>query len=121
METVHQVRDIIFRLRIGHPDQVPYIIVWENIIVHRPPWVTSFLPQQELSTTQVLVTWGGENLKKPKETGLTVLLYPIWQGGTEELLFPPPYQLPESPPAPAILSPRGEIQGGGPTQNTRHR
>ena len=95
--------------------------MWENIIVQPPPWVTSFLPQQELSTTQVLVTWGGENLKKPKETGLTVLLYPIWQGGTEELLFPPPYQLPESPPAPAILSPRGEIQGGGPTQNTRHR
>ena len=109
METVHQVRDIIFRLRIGHPDQVPYIIVWENIIVHRPPWVTSFLPQQELSTTQVLVTRVGEKLKKPKETGLTVLLYPIWQGGTEELLFPPPYQLPESPPAPVIPLPRGEI------------
>ena len=32
--TVHQVRDIIFRPWIGHPDQVPYIIVWENIILH---------------------------------------------------------------------------------------
>ena len=34
--TVHRVWDIIFRPRIGHPDQVPYIIVWENIIL-RPP------------------------------------------------------------------------------------
>ena len=81
METVHQVRDIIFRLRIGHPDQVPYIIVWENIIVHRPPWVTSFLPQQELSTTRVLVTRVGGNLKEPRKTGPTVPLYPILQGG----------------------------------------
>ena len=90
--------------------------------MHPPPWVTSFLPQQEVSSTQVLVTRVGENLKKPKETGLTAPLYPIMQGGTEEeLLFPPPSQLPESPPAPVIPSPRGEIQGGGPAQNTRHR
>ena len=32
--TVHRVWDIIFQPRIGHPDQVPYIIVWENIILH---------------------------------------------------------------------------------------
>ena len=49
------------------------------------------------------------------------LLYPILQGGTEELLFPPPYQPPEPPPAPVIPSLRDETQGGGPAQNTRHR
>ena len=49
-------------------------------------------------------------------------LYPILQGGTEEeLLFPPPYQSPKPPPAPVIPSPRDETQGGGATQNTRHR
>ena len=34
LETMHQVQDIIFRPRSRHPDQVPYIIVWENIILH---------------------------------------------------------------------------------------
>ena len=64
----------------------------------------------------------GKNLKNPKEPELTVLLYPILQGRTEEeLLFPPPYQSPKPPPAPVIPSPRDETQGGGPAQNTRHR
>ena len=89
--------------------------MWENIIVHPPPWVTSFLPQQEVSSTQVLVTRVGENLKKPKETGLTAPLYPIMQGGTEEeLLFPPPSQLPESPPAPVIHHPGAKYRVGDP-------
>ena len=35
---VHRVRDIIFRPQIGHPDQVPYIIVGENIILRPPSW-----------------------------------------------------------------------------------
>ena len=42
LETAHQVRDIILWPQAGHPDQVPYVIVWENIIVHSPPWVTFF-------------------------------------------------------------------------------
>ena len=79
--TVHQVRDIVFRPRIGHPGQVPYIIVWENIILHPPPWVKPFLPQQGFSTAQVLVTRVGKNPKNPKEPEPTELLYPILQGG----------------------------------------
>ena len=89
----------------------------------RPPsWIKPFLPQQGFSTAQVLVTRVGKNLKNPKEPELTVLLYPILQGRTEEeLLFPPPYQSPKPPPAPVIPSPRDETQGGGAAQNTRHR
>ena len=121
MGTVRRVWDIIFRPRIGHPDQVPYIIVWENTILRPPPWVKPFLPQQGFSTAQLLVTSVGKNLKNPKEPEPTVPLYPILQGGTEELLFPPPYQPPEPPPAPVIPSLRDETQGGGATQNTRHR
>ena len=63
----------------------------------------------------------GKNLKNPQEPEPMALLYPILQGGTEELLFPPPYQPPEPPPAPVIPSLRDETQGGGPAQNTRHR
>ena len=76
-------------------------------------WVKPFLPQQGFSTAQVLATRVGKNPKNPKEPEPTALLYPILQGGTEELLFPPPYQSPEPPPAPAIPSPRDEAQGRG--------
>ena len=86
-----------------------------------PPWVKPLLPQQGFSTAQLLVTRVGKNLKNPQEPEPMALLYPILQGGTEELLFPPPYQPPEPSPAPVILSPRDERQGGGPTQNTHHR
>ena len=79
------------------------------------------MPQQGFSTAQVLVTRVGKNLKNPKEPEQMALLYPILQRGTEELLFPPPYQSPEPPQAPTIPSPRDETQGGGGTQNTRHR
>ena len=61
--TVHQVRDIIFRPRIRHPDQVPYIIVWENIILCPLPWVKPFLPQQGFSTGV-----GDTCKKEPKES-----------------------------------------------------
>ena len=48
-------------------------------------------------------------------------LYSILQGGTEELLFPLPYQAPEQPQALAIPPPRAKTQKEGPTQNTHHR
>ena len=80
----------------------------------RPPsWIKPFLPQQGFSTAQVLVTRVGKNLKNPKESEPTAPLYPILQRGTEELLFPPPYQSPEPPQAPTIPSPRNKTQGGG--------
>ena len=96
--------------------------MWEDLILHPPPWVKPFLPQQGFSTAQVLVTLIGKNLKDPKEPEPTVPLYPILQGGTEEeLLFPPPYQPLEPLRAPAILPPRADASEGGPTQNTRHK
>ena len=52
--TVHQVRDIIFRLRIGHPDQAP-----------PPPWVKPFF-----ASTGIFYPSGvGDTCKKePKES-----------------------------------------------------
>ena len=61
--TVHQVRDIIFRPRIGHPDQAP------------PPWVKPFLPQQGFSTPQVLATHVRKNPNNLKEPEPTAPLY----------------------------------------------
>ena len=65
LETLHQVRDIIFRLRIRHPDQAP----------PPTPWVKPFLPQQGFSTPQVLATHVRKNPKNLKEPEPMAPLY----------------------------------------------
>ena len=52
--TVHQVRDIIFRLRIGHPDQAP-----------PPPWVKPFFASIGIFYPSGV---GDTCKKKPKES-----------------------------------------------------
>lgn len=32
--------------RYGHPDQVPYRVVWRNLVEDPPHWVKAFLPRQ---------------------------------------------------------------------------
>ena len=40
-----QVKAVIFRDKPdGHPDQVPYILVWQDMIENPPPWLKPFLP-----------------------------------------------------------------------------
>ena len=62
LETVHRVRDIVFRPRIRHPDQAPSL-------------GKTFLPQQGFSTPQVLATHVRKNPKNLKEPEPTVPLY----------------------------------------------
>ncbi|XP_047393690.1 uncharacterized protein LOC124974542 isoform X2 [Sciurus carolinensis] len=49
---VKDTEDIIVKPRTGHPNQVPYIVVWWNLIENPPPWLKPFLPQQVLFTTE---------------------------------------------------------------------
>ena len=40
-----QVKAMIFRDKPdGHPDQVPYILAWQDMIESTPPWLKLFLP-----------------------------------------------------------------------------
>lgn len=76
------------------------------------PWVKPFFPQQGFSINQVLVT--RKSLKNPKEPEPTAPLYPILQKGTEEeLLFPPPYQPPQTTACPHHPSTQGRNKGRG--------
>ena len=41
---ISQVMAVIFRDKPdGHPDQVPYILVWQDMIENSPPWLKPFL------------------------------------------------------------------------------
>ena len=62
LRTVRRVREIILRPRSRHPDQVPYILVWEDLIVSLTPWIQPFLPPQAAAATEILVA---EEKKKP--------------------------------------------------------
>ena len=62
VSTVRRVWEIIFRPQSGHPDQVPYILVWEDLIVSPTPWIQPFSPPQAAAATEVLVA---EEKKKP--------------------------------------------------------
>ena len=55
LRTVRRVREIILRPRSRHPDQVPYILVWEDLIVSLTPWIQPFLPPQAAAATEILV------------------------------------------------------------------
>lgn len=33
------VENKVFLKARGHPDQVPYIVVWKDLVVNPPPWV----------------------------------------------------------------------------------
>uniref|UniRef100_A0A8C7EYI2 CCHC-type domain-containing protein n=1 Tax=Neovison vison TaxID=452646 RepID=A0A8C7EYI2_NEOVI len=43
INVILQVKDRVFnRGPQGHPDQVPYIVVWESLVEDPPPWVSPF-------------------------------------------------------------------------------
>ena len=65
LKTVRRVREIILRPQSRHPDQVPYILVWEDLIVSPTPWIQPFCPPQAAAATRFLVA---EEKKQPPAT-----------------------------------------------------
>lgn len=117
LRTVWRVREIILRPRNGHPDQVPYILVWEDLIVSSTPWIQPFLPPQAAVDTEILVA---EEKKKPPAAPSA----PVLQEDStllDLLITPPPYSLPPPiQPKPPLPQPSPEAAGGGSAMNTRN-
>ncbi|XP_053075448.1 protein chibby homolog 3 isoform X5 [Acinonyx jubatus] len=87
---------IISRPKMGHPDQLPYIITWQDLVEDPPSWLKPFLAPCPLEPKRILALQGTEKKENKKSlTQLSAPLYPVLQGGTEEeLIFPPPYNPP---------------------------
>ncbi|XP_054951549.1 chromobox protein homolog 5 isoform X2 [Pan paniscus] len=93
----------------GHPDQVAYILTWEDLVRDPPPWVKPFLPSASPSQSTLLAVETPRNqtpvpLKPvlPDESQRDLLLLdPLPPPSHNPLLNPPPY----SSPAPSVLSP----------------
>lgn len=43
LPTVLAVEDRVFQKTQGHPEQLPYIVVWKDLVANPPPWMRSFL------------------------------------------------------------------------------
>uniref|UniRef100_A0A673V210 CCHC-type domain-containing protein n=1 Tax=Suricata suricatta TaxID=37032 RepID=A0A673V210_SURSU len=114
---IEAIEERVYQRMGGHPGQIPYIVVWKDLVPNPPIWVKPFLPPV---SPQVLVARTPEE-EKPRRTmtSPSASPYPVLQeGADEDLLFPPPpYRPPLNPSEPA---PSPSIEGG-PAYGTRSR
>ncbi|XP_047558755.1 uncharacterized protein LOC125084874 [Lutra lutra] len=98
-----QVKAVIFREKPhGHPGQIPYILVWQDMIENPPSWLKPFLLPKAEPTSEILAL-RNPTLESDKETESEpkTLLSPVLQGTpTQDLIFPAPYQVSPAPSAP---------------------
>uniref|UniRef100_A0A8C9AZB8 Gag protein n=1 Tax=Phocoena sinus TaxID=42100 RepID=A0A8C9AZB8_PHOSS len=120
----------------GHPDQIPYILVWEDLVLSPPPWVRPFVSSTGTSAcapaqSEILA------LKKTPDTEKSSAapdppkaIYPDLQSDLLLLDSPPPYppalnpMSPLGPPASQPSAPVGPpvmAERGGPSAGTRSR
>ena len=55
LRTVRRLRDIIIRPGSEHPEQIPYILVWEDLIISPTRWIKHCIPPQEEAATEIPV------------------------------------------------------------------
>uniref|UniRef100_A0A8C6YUC6 Core shell protein Gag P30 domain-containing protein n=1 Tax=Nothoprocta perdicaria TaxID=30464 RepID=A0A8C6YUC6_NOTPE len=98
----------------GHPDQIPYIIVWEDLVEKPPEWLRPFISHKPdalvVKETQALLATGvGKGDKKKVEILQNSQTYPsLEELGNEN---PPPY-------APVPVTPEGAISSSRVTSAT---
>ncbi|CAD7690163.1 unnamed protein product [Nyctereutes procyonoides] len=97
LPVILQVKAVIFRDKPdGHSDQVPYILIWQDMSENPPPWLKPFLPPKA-GPTEILAS-----------------LYLVFQDSSpEDLILPPPYRAPPPPTAPPLEVP-GAAEGAPP-------
>uniref|UniRef100_A0A5F8A386 Core shell protein Gag P30 domain-containing protein n=1 Tax=Macaca mulatta TaxID=9544 RepID=A0A5F8A386_MACMU len=104
---------------LGHPDQVAYIIIWEDLVRNPPSWVKPFLhsPSPSQSTLLALEAPKNRNPDPPKPVlpdepqRDLLLLDPLPPPPQNPLLGPPPY----ASPLPPVLSPALSSTASAPT------
>uniref|UniRef100_A0A5F8GVT4 Core shell protein Gag P30 domain-containing protein n=1 Tax=Monodelphis domestica TaxID=13616 RepID=A0A5F8GVT4_MONDO len=87
-----------------HPNQMPYILMWQNLALDPPPWLKPFM-----ETAQILVSQVDQASLSPKAQELPPVL-PTLDDPPPDLLFPP---LPYAPGFPLALYPPLPPQGNG--------
>lgn len=126
LSIIFAVKRIIFQKTGGHPDQVPYIIVWEDLAQSPPPWVRPFSEP----SVKIAVASGPRDPREPPTGRPTAPPQPPIYPATDDLLLfsdPPPYPMSLPPPlppqvsGPASSSAADSTDPEGPAAGTRSR
>lgn len=97
LPTIRRVRSVVSHPKTGYPDQLPYIILWQDLVENPPSWIKHSLALRPSEPEPVFALQGTER-KEKKITLPSAPPYPVLQGGTEEdLIFPLPYEFPRVP------------------------
>lgn len=112
------VKRIIFQEIGGHPDQIPYISVWQDLVQDPPPWVKPWIIGSGVTVAVAAA--------KPKQTqpaagpSAPPKIYPEIEDPSWTEPQPPPYPLPQ-PSAPPVPAPAEGDGVEGPAAGTRSR
>lgn len=134
LSVIFAVKEIVFQKEPGaHPDQQPYIVVWQDLVQNPPPWVRPWVVKPKpRPAAQVLAVQSPSSGEKSSHSDPPKKIYPEIQSDLLLLDSPPPYppalvpgggrEEPEAPPAPAAApsAPPNESLPG-PAQGTRSR
>lgn len=101
LSVIFAVKRIVFQETGGHPDQVPYIVVWQDLAQSPPPWVPP--------SVKIAVVSSPENTRGPAAGRPSAPPRPPIYPATDDLLL-----LSEPPPYPAALPPPLAPQAVGP-------
>ncbi|ERE83902.1 neutral cholesterol ester hydrolase 1-like protein [Cricetulus griseus] len=126
LSLISAVKRIIFQASGGHPDQVPYIIVWEDLVQNPTPWVRPWTTGAETVTVAVAAKPKVPPPDKPVPApSAPTKIYPEIDDGSLLLDYPPPpYPQPASHARPPQVSPPADSRTAsetGPAAGTRSR
>lgn len=107
---IFALKRLVFQETGGHPDQVPYVIVWQDLVQNPPPWVKPWAGGLSGMTVAVAET-------KPKPArplagpSAPLRIYPEIEDLPWAESQPPPYPLPRpsAPPAQAPVERDGAV------------
>ncbi|XP_023604502.1 uncharacterized protein LOC111824488 [Myotis lucifugus] len=111
---IREVRNLVFQPgRHGHPDQEPYILVWQDLCENPPAWVKPFLPPSSLPRSSTLAPEPTILPVKSAVPSSSPSAPPVLPDSQPDLILldsPPPYATPQPlplhPQPPAARAPQ---------------
>lgn len=85
LKFVQGIEKIIFKLKFGHPDNIPYVVVWWDLLEDLHSWLKPFIPKQQAEVL-ALETQKSKDIKEEildHPSPSVPCLYLILQGGSE--------------------------------------
>jgi hypothetical protein len=95
LDMIKKVRDVINRLGLhGHPDQYPYILMWQTLVEDPPSWLQPFIHESPADRPTILAMSGNTPIPVTSPKKPILQEEPILHSALIDLDFevnPPPY------------------------------